>query len=250
MNLLIILSPIIICFLAIFITFIGKWMTIDQLSRYLVPCYILMCDAVFVFTFVPSAKKIAIIIILAVCASAGAFMHDRKTYISGFAAAAILLWTDIIYGIVLLILCAIGLICDKSSKHETVPDSAAQEAFTPNLPEEYSAASSDESCGHSIVCISGIFEGAEFPLKSGEVITFGTDSAHCQIILNGDGIQREHCRLWFNYAFSNWYVLPLSGGITRCNGAQILPADDICILPRGTVLSFGQGQSCQQFRLE
>lgn len=250
MNLLVILSPIIICFLAILITLIGKWMTIGQLSHCLIPVYILMSDAVFVFTFVPSAPTIAIVIILAVCASAGAFMHDMKTYISGFAATAIFLWMEnIIYGIVLLILCAMGLIYDKSSKHEAVSDSAAQEAFIPNLPEEYAAASSDKSHGHFIVCISGIFEGAEFSLQDEETITIGSSPLHSQIILSGASIAEYHCKIWFDQTASTWCVIDFSNGATYQSGGIQLKRGVLYNMEQGSILYIGNEPDTQQFKL-
>lgn len=100
-----------------------------------------------------------------------------------------------------------------------------------------------------LYCLSGAFAGAEFPLKSGEVITLGSDPARCQVILTGEDIQGEHCRLWLDRESSDWYAVALSGSRVSRDGIRPLAPDAVTLLPRGTVLSIGQGANSQRFRL-
>lgn len=100
-----------------------------------------------------------------------------------------------------------------------------------------------------LYCLSGLFAGAELSLGSGEVITLGSDPASCQLVLAGEGIQPQHCQLGFDEESADWYIVPLSGGTVYRDGAQPLRADSITLLPRGTVLTLGQGTHAQRFRL-
>lgn len=100
-----------------------------------------------------------------------------------------------------------------------------------------------------LYCLSGVFAGAELPLNSGEVITLGSDPALCQLVLTGEGILPQHCRLGFDKETADWYAVALSGGKVYRDGIRPLNPESVTILPPGTVLSMGQGQDVHRFRL-
>lgn len=100
-----------------------------------------------------------------------------------------------------------------------------------------------------LTCLSGTFAGAEFPLNGGEVITVGSDPSRCQIVLFGEDISSEHCRIMFSEEENLWYAADLSGGKTYRDGIRPLANGNAVSLPRGTVLSLGSGQSAQRFKL-
>lgn len=100
-----------------------------------------------------------------------------------------------------------------------------------------------------LYCLSGAFAGAELPMDSGEVITLGSDPSRCQLVLTGEGIQPQHCQLGFDKETSGWYAVAISGGKVYRDGIRPLNPESVTVLPRGTVLSIGQGANSQRFRL-
>lgn len=241
--------------LVILIVLIRKKKTFGHALRYLVPAYLLMIAAYIIlrleiFLSLASFGPIVyfvLIILLVVCAGAGAFLHNQKTYILGFIAASILVFfgsLNVISGVAisvmfliylifllifLLILCVLGFVFDKA----VMPKSASTQ--TPASP--------------SILCLSGMFAGAEFSLNGEESITFGSSPLHSQIILSGTTIKETHCKVWFDQDTATWCIIDYSDGATYLNETQPLIKDQLYQVKQGTSLSLGNGPDKQQFKL-
>lgn len=132
----------------------------------------------------------------------------------------------------------------------SVPEkSIPQRPASATTPVAASAQQATVASNPVLYCLSGMFAGAELPLNSGEVITLGSDSSGCQLVLTGEDIQPQHCHLGFDQETSGWYAVALSGGKVYRDGIRLLTPDVVTPLPRGTVLSIGQGTNSQRFRL-
>lgn len=181
---------------------------------------------------------------VALCASLSALLTGRRGLLFGAVGAALLLIASAmalaggaspaaalsaLYPACALLLCALGCALQPTASAEATP---AQDPSAPMLR-----------------CLSGAFAGAEFPLKAGEVVALGSDPARCQIVLTGEGIEDEHCRLWCAVGTLDWYAEVLPGGEVRLDGGRLLPPGAPRLLPRGSVLRIGQGREVNQFRL-
>lgn len=120
---------------------------------------------------------------------------------------------------------------------------------TPKSPASAPTHQTTAATNPVLYCLSGMFAGAELPLNSGEVITLGSDPSCCQLILTGEGIQPQHCQLGFDKETDDWYAVALSGGKVYRDGIRPLNPESVTVLPRGTVLTIGQGTNSQRFRL-
>ena len=100
---------------------------------------------------------------------------------------------------------------------------------------------------HSIVCVSGEFASANFPLNPNETITIGRDSSVSNIVIVAPKISRKHCTIRFNSTSNMFEVTDCSSnGTFQANGSRLI-ANMITPLPAGTVLSLGSNEN--QFRL-
>lgn len=134
--------------------------------------------------------------------------------------------------------------------HQELSEASVPAPEQPVLTNSKKSPAAQTSCSPVLNCLSGTFAGAEFPLTSGEVITIGSDPAHCQIVLEGENILPEHCRIWFAGNGGGWLAEDLSGGNTLRDGIRPLACGTVTALPQGTVLSFGSGQSTHRFKLK
>lgn len=124
-----------------------------------------------------------------------------------------------------------------------------KQVHRPAQPREEHPAPTPAASSRSLFCLSGSFAGAEFPFHNAEVLTMGSDPAHCQIVLSGDGIPGELCRLWFIQATAFWYAVVQPGGTVYRDGTTPLLPETVQVLPRGTTLSIGQDDNKQIFKL-
>ena len=268
----IIIYPIIqAILLVILIVLIHKKKTSAHVLRYLVPAYLLIIVANIILNFesfissAPFSPAIyfAIIILLAVCASAGAFLHNKKTYIFGFIAvftlALFCFWNKLagfrmsyalcmflIYLIFLLILCVLGFVYDKSVRSKSLEGLNTKSHRKPVISK---SASTQTPASHSILCLAGIFAGAEFSLNGAESITFGSSPLHSQIVLYGATIKEAHCKVWFDQNTAAWCIIDYSDGATYLNETQPLKKDQLYQMKQGATLSLGQAPDKQQFKL-
>lgn len=127
--------------------------------------------------------------------------------------------------------------------------SAPAENIRQSLASDANRSGAPTEAAPVLYCLSGAFAGAELPMDSGEVITLGSDPSRCQLVLTGEGIQPQHCQLGFDKETSGWYAVAVSDGKVYRDGIRPLNPESVTILPRGTVLSIGQGANSQRFRL-
>lgn len=76
----------------------------------------------------------------------------------------------------------------------------------------------------SIVCISGMYRGADFPIKHQEAIVFGTNSAMANIVLseNAEYVSKKHCTVIYDAANANYIVIDhSSNGTYLQNGLRL-----------------------------
>ena len=257
--------------LVILIVLIRKKKTFGHALRYLVPAYLLMIAAYIILRlelFLSSATLgpivyFGIIILLAVCAGAGAFLHNQKTYILGCISCFILLLLPLldafagykktltsymftIYFVFLLILCVLGFVFDKAARSNALAGLNTRPHRKPVIPK---ASSTQTPASPSILCLSGMFAGAEFSLNGEESITFGSSPLHSQIILSGTTIKETHCKVWFDQDTATWCIIDYSDGATYLNETQPLIKDQLYQVKQGTSLSLGNGPDKQQFKL-
>lgn len=89
-----------------------------------------------------------------------------------------------------------------------------------------------------IRCVSGEYQGAEFPCDGKIVI--GRDSKVSNIILSGEKVSRRHCTVSFNMAKGTYTVVDYStNGVTANPPGYKLPTNTPVELPRGTTISAG-----------
>lgn len=240
----------------------GKMITF----RHLIPAYILLVMAMLVFyfgyqyrDFIPFTTTLIFILVLAVCAIAGASLSNKITYVLGVIAAAALIflfyyirsfldWYCIwlpISAMLLLLFCLLGLHSDQKelspNPSPSKPAKAPKHPPTPFFPEP--------SDPPAILGISGKFIGTLFSFKEGEQIAFGKDPSQCQIVLDGASILDCHCVLWFDPKVSLWYVVTHATDATYHSGTTKFKQHLTYSLPPGTILSIGNGPDMQQFQL-
>lgn len=121
---------------------------------------------------------------------------------------------------------------------------AAETSLLHQMPE-----SSDKVETPSLLCTTGTFKGAEFPLNDDEIITIGSNPSSSQIVLSGHSIQNSHCKIWFDQESCSWCVVNVSGGKIYGDDNIPLKQDILYQLPKGSLLSIGSIEDTHQFRL-
>lgn len=114
-----------------------------------------------------------------------------------------------------------------------------QPSIQPELQREDSTAEPlYESSVPVIRCISGDYEGAEFPCDT--TITIGSDPQLANVVIAGEKISGVHCSISFSAENDSYLVVDgsLYGVIAEPPGTR-LPAHIAVSLPRGTVVSIG-----------
>ncbi|MCI5884322.1 MAG: FHA domain-containing protein, partial [Eubacterium sp.] len=100
-----------------------------------------------------------------------------------------------------------------------------------------------------IVGISGMYEGAEIPLKDGETIRFGRSSENDLVFSDQTHVSRHHCRITWNDANKMYVVLDTSSAGSYINGREDpIPQNMEISLETGTILDIGDASN--RFRLE
>lgn len=129
------------------------------------------------------------------------------------------------------------------------PSSQNKPVSRPAQPKEERPTPMPAASSRSLFCLSGSFAGAEFPFHNAEVLTIGSDPARCQIVLSGNGIPGEVCRLWFIQTTAFWYAVVLPGATVYRDGTTPLLPETVQVLPRGTTISTGPDDNKQIFKL-
>jgi len=101
----------------------------------------------------------------------------------------------------------------------------------------------------ALICVGGVFAGADFPVRTGEKILIGSDPASCQIVLPGGYAGPVQCALRYNPASCRWQGMDLSGGNTLLNGIRPLARENFQDIPAGSTVCIGEGKNAQRFRL-
>lgn len=122
-------------------------------------------------------------------------------------------------------------------------------SHAPDSPDTPCSPAFSQRPGPLLTCTGGLFAGNAFPFNPGEEIFIGSDPEVCQIIFPENLVWPIHCSLLYNGSTGSWRVRDLSGGNTYRNGVHSLPVGQWQELPRGTLLSIGQGKNGQRFQL-
>lgn len=141
---------------------------------------------------------------------------------------------------------------DTTDKSTRRPAAKANKPFSrPAQPKEERPAPTPAPAASTrfLFCLSGSFAGAEFPFHNAEVLTIGSDPTRSQIVLSGNGIPGEVCRLWFIQTTAFWYAVVLPGATVYRDGTTPLLPETVQVLPRGTTLSTGPDDNKQIFKL-
>lgn len=254
-------------FLAIAVTFILIKKNRKTFLLYLIPANVVIITAIIIITILITGYYknpfvcVLFVVALAICASAGAYVHNPKTYVFGIIAAVIfpilgmkapLYVASILFAVIssifLLILCVLGLFFDKTARQKS-PANSDISTPPPALSQKNVSVSAKTPCEHSIVCISGTFAGSEFALKEKEAINIGSNPSQSQLILSGTSIADRHCKVWFDQAVSCWCVANFSADATYQNETKQLKKDFIYKIAPGSILSIGNGPDKHKFKL-
>lgn len=100
---------------------------------------------------------------------------------------------------------------------------------------------------HQIVCISGEFANASFPINPGETVVIGRDSAASNIVIVAPKVSRKHCTITFDASKNMFIVVDCSTNGTFTENGTRLMANMNNPLPSGTVISLGSNEN--RFRL-
>ncbi|MCD7796873.1 MAG: FHA domain-containing protein [Clostridiales bacterium] len=77
-----------------------------------------------------------------------------------------------------------------------------------------------------------MYSGYEFPIQSGEIVTFGTDPQFCQIVLESSSIEGRYCTVSYNNQKGNYTVVDYSSaGVYLEDGDRI--AGNVSVLLDG-----------------
>lgn len=93
-----------------------------------------------------------------------------------------------------------------------------------------------------LVCTRGGLQGAQIPIRSGEVIMIGRDGTVCNLILADMDISRRHCAVQFGSNELCYFVTDYSSTGVRMNGSPI-PKNVMTKCPRGTKILLGSGSN-------
>lgn len=100
-----------------------------------------------------------------------------------------------------------------------------------------------------LVGISGDYQGADIPMRSGEKILIGRDASVCNLVIGAEtkDISRTHCSVKYDAYINCYKVIDMSSNGTFVNGQQ-LPKNQEAQLPAGTIISLGKGAN--KFKLK
>ncbi|MDR1185686.1 MAG: DUF805 domain-containing protein [Coriobacteriales bacterium] len=97
----------------------------------------------------------------------------------------------------------------------------------------------------ALVGISGMYNGASFPLNPGETMVLGRDSALSHIVIDqgASKVSRKHVSLTFDPKQKLYYAHDYSSNGTFKDDGSRLPVDTDVALPGGTVISLGNSHN-------
>ena len=96
---------------------------------------------------------------------------------------------------------------------------------------------------HKIVCVSGEFMNASFPLNRGETVIIGRDAGSANVVIVAPKVSRKHCTIRFDEARNSFIVVDCStNGTYRENGNRLM-ANMENPLPPGSVISLGSDEN-------
>lgn len=97
----------------------------------------------------------------------------------------------------------------------------------------------DDSVKHySLVCKSGVYEGAVFPLEGDSYIMIGRDGQNANIVINDSQVSRLHCQIRYNKGQKMFEVTDHSSVGTFVNGEKITPKT-VFFCPIGSYIQLG-----------
>lgn len=110
-----------------------------------------------------------------------------------------------------------------------------------------SAGSGQQTAGAMLVGITGIFKGANIPVSANEELIIGRDPSQCHLIIESEQISRKHCAIRFDNITGQYKVTDFSSNGTFINNERRIMRNQPQFVPRGAVLSIGDGAN--SFRL-
>ena len=95
-----------------------------------------------------------------------------------------------------------------------------------------------------ISCISGIYEGSEFPLQAGENILIGRDASICNIVYpeSNREISRQHCSITFLPDASGYEIITMATYGLHI-GKYLSRSGEKLKIKRGSVLSLDDNKN-------
>ena len=89
-----------------------------------------------------------------------------------------------------------------------------------------------------MVCKSGVYEGAVFPLEGDSYIMIGRDGQNANIVINDSQVSRLHCQIRYNKGQKMFEVTDQSSVGTFVNGEKITPKT-VFFCPIGSYIQLG-----------
>lgn len=87
-----------------------------------------------------------------------------------------------------------------------------------------------------LICISGDYKGAAFPIRDGEVLTIGRNPGKCNVVLPEASVSRLHCALRWAAASDRYTLQDMSSnGVFNLNGARY-PGRGPVLLEKGAYI--------------
>lgn len=84
--------------------------------------------------------------------------------------------------------------------------------------------------------VSGMYGGAELPIKSQETIVIGRDAEHSNLVITDRAVSRCHCSVSYD-AFCQYYTVTdhSTNGVYLKDGSQITPGQPVVLYPGDTI---------------
>lgn len=153
-------------------------------------------------------------------------------------------WFGLVFAIASLILSLVSL---KMMNDEDAAPTARQSAPAASAANAGRPAGPSATGAHQIVCISGEFANASFPLNPNETVVIGRDSAVSNIVIVAPKVSRKHCTISFDTTKNMFIVCDCSTNGTYTENGTRLMANMNNPLPSGSVISLGSNEN--RFRL-
>jgi uncharacterized membrane protein YhaH (DUF805 family) len=206
--------------------------------------------------YIPSALMlIGVLILIASAGNTGSY-SDIASLTSGYLIFVIIVWlVELIISIIMIVILASPTSPDAIgiSTHDDIPTAlsagaSAEAAMPVSAPAAGAGANPVVSPYYqtgTITGISGMYNGASFPINPGEMMVLGRDSALAHIVIDqgASRVSRKHVSLIYDPRQKLYYAHDYSSNGTFKDDGSRLPVDVDVALPSGTVISLGNAHN-------